>query len=40
MADFSRVTELQSREYFRVIHHRLSVPMDLFINLEIGRAHV
>lgn len=33
MADFSRVTELESREYFRVIHHRLRVPMDLFVNV-------
>ena len=41
MANFSRVTELESREYFRVIHHRLRVPIDLFVSVvEIGRAHV
>lgn len=33
MADFSRVKELESREYFRVIHHRLSIPIDLFVNV-------
>lgn len=33
MADFSRVTELDSREYFRVIHHRLRVPLDLFVSV-------
>lgn len=30
MQDFLRVKELESREYFRVIHHRLSVPLDVF----------
>lgn len=33
MVDFSRVKELDSREYFRVIHHRLSVPLDLFVSV-------
>lgn len=37
MADFSRVKELESREYFRVIHHRLSIPMDLFFEV-VGPA--
>jgi len=33
MLDFSRVKEDPTKEYFRVIHHRLTVPTDLFLQV-------
>lgn len=33
MPDFSRVRELETREYFRVLHHRLNIPLDLFLDV-------
>lgn len=33
MPDFSRVKELETREYFRVLHHRLNIPLDLFVDV-------
>lgn len=33
MSDFSRVKEDPAREYFRVIHHRLTVPAEVFFRV-------
>ena len=30
MTDFTQVRELETKEYFRVLHHRLEVPFSLF----------